>query len=484
MRSYLSLAILCTFACASSNANQGAKRTALPAVVTPTPPGDMTSTKPAAPPVLIKNATIMTAAGAIHSPGHVLVRDGRIAAVGAGDLAAPQGTRVVDGQGMFVTPGIIDTHSHMGVYALPYMDAHQDGNEMSSPTTPEVWAEHAVWPQDPALARAASYGVTTVQVLPGSANLIGGRSAVIKLKPATNARAMRFPGAPQGLKMACGENPKRVYGEKGRAPQTRMGDIAGFRAAFQSATEYRRKWQVYERDLKVHAEKKDEEEDPPDAPERDLGLETLTAMMDGKILLHVHCYRADDMQNMLDVAQEFGFRIRSFHHAVEAYKLAHRLAEAGVAVSTWADWWGFKMEAFDGIPYNVALLAAAKARPIMHSDSSTEVRFLNQQAAKARAAGAQLGLAFSDDEVLRWVTANPAWALGIEDQTGTLEVGKMGDVVLWSASPFSIYARAKLVVIDGEVIYEDGKPMRPTDFELGTSAIDRSGARREAEVKL
>lgn len=480
MRSYLMLAVLCTWACGAVT-KPAPKAKPLPPLTTPTPPTDIPP-RPAGAPVLIHNATIMTATGAVHENGHILVRDGHITAVGAGDLSVPKGTRVVNGKGMFVTPGIIDTHSHMGVYPLPAVSAHEDGNEVTSPTTPEVWAEHSIWPQDPAFAHAAAHGVTTVQVLPGSANLIGGRSAVVKLHPATSARAMRFPGAPQGLKMACGENPKRVYGGKGRSPMTRMGDIAGFREAFQAALEYRRKWQVYDRDLKLYEEKGDHDEDAPTPPERDLGIETVAAMMDGKILLHVHCYRSDDMSNLLDLAQEFGFRIRSFHHAVEAYKIASRLAQEGVAVSTWADWWGFKMEAFDGIPHNAALVATAKGRPIMHSDSSSEVRFLNQQAAKARAAGAELGLTFSDDEVLRWVTANPAWALGIDDKTGTLEVGKMGDVVLWTANPFSIYARTALVLIDGEVVYEQGKPVRPTDFELGVSAMDANGTLREAEV--
>ena len=479
MRSYLMLALFCTCACASAGAHQASKKEYLPEAVMPTPPGDLPAVEPPSS-VLIRNGTVMTAAGNVHSPGYVLMREGRIAAVGAGDIEAPEGAAVIDASGMFITPGVIDTHSHMGVYPLPSTSGNDDGNEATSPTTPEVWSEHSVWPQDPAFARAAAHGVTTVQILPGSANLIGGRSTIVKLKPATSARAMRFPGAPQGLKMACGENPKRVYGNHGRAPSTRMGDMSGFREAFQQATEYRRKWRAYERDLKEY-EHGDRDDDPPAMPDRDLGLETLTAMMDGDILLHVHCYRADDMHRMLDLAQEFGFRIRSFHHALEAYKIRDRLAKENVAVSTWADWWGFKMEAFDGIPYNAAMVAAAKGRAIMHSDSSTEVRFLNQEAAKARSAGEQIGLTFTDDEVLRWFTANPAWALGIADKTGTLERGKMADVVVWTTSPFSIYAKPAYVFIDGEAIYDHKTPQRPSDFELGTSAIDDAGHLRAAE---
>ena len=412
----------------------------------------------------------MTANGAVHAPGFIALRDGTIADVGPGDKTPPSDATVIDGTGLVVTPGIIDTHSHMGVYPLPGVSAHDDGNEMTSPTTPEVWAEHGLWPQDPAIPRAAAHGVTTVQVLPGSANLIGGRSAVVKLAPATTSRAMRFPGAPQGLKMACGENPKRVYGEKGQAPQTRMGNIAGFREAYQSAIEYKRAWDKYNHDVAVYDAHHDDDEEHPDPPDRDIGLESLLGVLEGKILLHIHCYRADDMQRMLDVADEFGFRIRSFHHALEAYKIRDRLAAAGIAVSTWADWWGFKMEAFDGIPHNAAMFAAAKGRTVIHSDSSTEVRFLNHEAAKARTAGASIGLTFSDDEVLRWLTANPAWALGIDDRTGTLEVGKMADVVVWNGSPFSIYTRPQLVLIDGVPVFDATKPMRPSDFEIGMTA--------------
>lgn len=427
--------------------------------------------------IIIKNATVMTAAGAVFSPGYVVMSHGRITAVGgnSGDanttVPPPDLHDVVevDGTGTFVTPGIIDTHSHMGVYALPQVEAHEDGNEASHPTTPDVWAEHGFWPQDPSLWRAvAQGGVTTIQVLPGSANLIGGRSFVAKLRPDSSARLMRFVGAPQGLKMACGENPKRVYGSKGTAPVTRMGNIAGFRHAFQEAAEYRRHWQKYARDLATWQEESGEDnEDAPEPPERNLGLETLSQVLDGKILVHNHCYRADEMHIMLDLAHTFGFKIRSFHHGLEAYKLRQRLAEEGVAVSTWADWWGFKLEAFDGIPQNAAMLAAAGVRTIIHSDSETEIRHLNQEVGKAVASGRKVGITINDNDALRWITANPAWALGVEAQTGTLEAGKMADVVMWDHPPFSVYARPVKVFIDGEQIYDRAHGPRPSDFELG-----------------
>lgn len=432
-------------------------------------------------PVLIRNATLMTAAGTTIENGHLLLEKGRIQAIGEGAGTAPKGTKIIDAAGKFVTPGLIDTHSHMGVYAIPSVPAHSDGNEMTSPTTAEVWAEHSFWPQDPSIWRAVSGGITTIQVLPGSANLIGGRSYVAKLKPAIAARLMRFPGAPQGLKMACGENPKRVYGNRGSAPSTRMGNVAGYRAAFQRALEYRRKQQEYARDLELWEQKQkskskdataknddEEPDDPPSPPSRNFALETLALVLDGKILVHNHCYRADEMSLMMDVAEEFGFSIRSFHHALEAYKIRHRLAKEGVSSSTWSDWWGFKMEAFDGIPQNAALLSEAGARAIIHSDSEAEIRHLNQEAEKARTSGKKIGIEISDNEVLRWITANPAWALGIQDQVGTLEVGKMADVVIWDRKPFSVYARAMQVFIDGDLVYDRDKGIQPTsDFEIG-----------------
>ena len=452
---------------------------------------------PAAPPLLLRGGTVLTAAGRTFERGHVLMVDGRIASVGEGPGEAPQGATIVDVSGRFLTPGLIDSHSHMGVYPLPGSRGNSDGNEVGDPTTAGVWAEHGFWPQDPALPRAVAGGITTIQVLPGSANLIGGRSFTAKLKLKGSAREMRFPGAPQGLKMACGENPKRVYGsERNGLPSTRMGNVHGYRKAFQDALEYRRRWQKYDRDLELWrqklvreeekakappahpapgataeagAKKPDEELgplDPPDPPARDLELETLARVLDGGILVHNHCYRADEMNLMLDLAREFRFKIRSFHHAVEAYKLRDRLASEGVAVSTWVDWWGFKMESLDGVRENAALVADAGARAILHSDSESEVRHLNQEAAKALTAGRRLGLKLDDNEALRWITANPAWALGVEEQTGTLTVGKMGDVVVWDRHPFSVYAHAEQVFIDGERVFERGKERQVTDFEL------------------
>jgi imidazolonepropionase-like amidohydrolase len=408
-------------------------------------------------PVLIRNATILTAAGPQLTNASILLADGKVVAVGR-DTAPPPGATVVDGTGKFVTPGLIDTHSHIGVYAAPGTRSQSDGNESTDPVTAQVWAEHSFWPQDPQIPLAVAGGVTVIQALPGSANLIGGRSVTLRLIPARTVQEMKYPGAPYGLKMACGENPKSVYAEDG--PATRMGNVAGFRAAFAAAAEYWRKWEQYL------------ENGDDDQPERDLKLETLVEVLRGRILVQNHCYRADEMAQMLDLGREFGFRIRSFHHAVEAYKIADLLARDSVASSVWADWWGFKMESLDGIPQNAALLQQAGALAIIHSDSPDGIQRLNQEAAKAMYAGRNAGIAVTREQAIRWITANPAWALGIDSTTGTLEAGKAADVVVWSGDPFSVYTKAEQVYNAGWLVFDRSDPKRQyrTDFNLGTSA--------------
>ncbi len=407
------------------------------------------------PAVVIRNATIMTATGQEIQGGAILFRDGRIVAVGK-TVDAPADAVVVDGTGKYVTPGIIDVHSHVGVYAAPGTDAESDGNEATNPVTAEVWAEHSFWPQDPQIPLAIAGGVTTIQALPGSANLIGGRSAVLKLVPSRTVQGMKFPGAPYGLKMACGENPKRVYGNRG-GPSTRMGNMAGYRAAFISAEGYRRRWDKWN---------SDHQGDPPG---RDLRLETLAEVLRGHILVQNHCYRGDEMAQMMDLAREFGFHIRAFHHAVEAYKVGDLLAANGVAAAMWADWWGFKEEAMDGVQQNLALVQQAGARATIHSDDPGGIQRLNQEVAKAMYAGIRAGIPITRDQALRWMTANAAWVLGIDSITGTLEPGKMADVVLWSADPFSVYAKTLQVYNDGWLVYDRNDPAHQprSDFELG-----------------
>ena len=404
---------------------------------------------------VIRNVTILTAAGPAIRNGAILLQNGKIAAVGA-TVNAPADALVIDGAGKYVTPGIIDDHSHLGVYAAPGVDALSDGNEATNPVTPQVWAEHSVWPQDPQFPRNLAGGVTTLQVLPGSANLFGGRSVVLKVVPGRTVQAMKFPGAKYGLKMACGENPKRVYGNRG-GPQTRMGNVAGYRAAWIRAADYRRKWDKWNADHKG------------DPPTRDLGLETLAEVLRGNILVHNHCYRADEMAQMIDIAHEFGYKIRSFHHGVEAYKIADLLAKEGIAASLWADWGSFKMEAMDAVKGNMALVDHAGAKVIVHSDDPSGSQRLNQEAAKAMAAGAEIGLPISEDQAIKWLTINPAWALGLDDKIGSLETGKNADVVLWTGDPFSVYARPEKVWIDGALLYDRTDPSEQwrTDFELG-----------------
>jgi len=447
----------------SSPSSSSGPATPLPAGLQPDRRADpFPSTYRALPsqPTAIVGATILTGTGQRIDNGTVLMRDGKVERVEAG-LAAPAGYAVVDGRGRFVTPGVIDSHSHLGVYPSPGVPALSDGNEVTGPNTAQVWSEHSLWPQDPGFNTARAGGVTTLLILPGSANLFGGRSVTVRNVPSRTMQGMKFPGAPYGLKMACGENPSRVYGGRNQSPATGMGNVAGYRAAWINAAAYGKKWDDYY--AKVD---KGEKADPP---QRDLQMDTLSGVLRGEILVQNHCYRADEMAVMIDIAREFGYRIRTFHHASEAYKLADVLAREDICVATWAGWWGFKMESLDGIEENAALVHAAGGCAVIHSDDDTLTQRLNQEAAVALSAARRGGLQISEAEAIKWITANPAKALGILDQTGTLEAGKRADVVIWSANPFSIYAVADQVYIDGALTYDRRDPrFQPrSDFQLG-----------------
>lgn len=406
---------------------------------------------------ILRGGTILTGTGARLEGADILMRDGTI--INIGKELDTTDTTVVDVNGKWITPGIIDVHSHLGVYPSPGVRAHSDGNEATAPNTAEVWAEHSVWPQDPGFVAALAGGVTSLQVLPGSANLFGGRGVTLKNVPGQSVMDMKFPGAPHGLKMACGENPKRVYGSKGQSPATRMGSVAGYRSAWIDAVEYRKK-------LNAADNGKDE------PPKRDLKLETLVGVLDGDILVHNHCYRADEMAVMFEIAKEFDYKISAFHHGVEAYKIADLLRQNDTCAAIWADWYGFKMEAFDGIRENAAILDRAGACTVIHSDSAIGIQRLNQETAKVMGAASQVGLDIPPERAISWITSNAAKALGIDEVTGTLEAGKMADITVWDGNPFSVYTKAQKVYVDGSLVYDRDNPSANpvTDFSLGTAA--------------
>ena len=398
--------------------------------------------------IVIRNATVFDGNGNKFQNFDVHFSDGEIQAVGL--RLVVEGAIEIDGTGKYVTPGIIDNHSHMGVYPAPSVRTSSDGNEATNPVTSEVWAEHSVWTQDPQYKLALAGGITTFHVLPGSANLFGGRGVTLKNVSANTVPEMKFPDAPHSLKMACGENPKRVYSSRG--PSTRMGNVAGYRNAWIGAENY----------------KEQLESDPS---HRDIRNETLAGVLDGEILVHNHCYRADEMATMINIGEEFGYKISTFHHGVEAYKIADLLADEGICAALWADWWGFKHEAYDMTIANIAIVDQAREGTgcaIVHSDDESGIQRLNQEAAKALAAGRRAGFEISEGRAMTWITKNPAKSLGILDQTGTLDIGKDADVVIWSGNPFSIYTKAEQVYIDGALAFDKATNFMPhTDFDLG-----------------
>ena len=387
--------------------------------------------------VVIKNAIVMTATHGNITNGSIYLKDGKIAAVGS-NVNVPAGATVIDAGGKYVTPGIVDAHSHIAL--------DDDVNEATSPITPHMLMKDAFDYQDKAIYRALAGGVTTSLLLHGSANMIGGQAIVIKHKFGDPRDELLFSNAPLSIKFASGENPKRVYGTREQLPSTRMGNFEVQREALVQAQDYMHEWDRY--NAKVKRGDKDAE-----MPKHDLKLEALADVLRGKLLVQIHCYRSDEMLTEMAMAKEFGYKLRAFHHAVEAYKVADQLAANNVGVATWADWWGFKNEAWDAIPWNAVISMRKGAKVAIKSDSEDYTRRLNQEAAKIiRYGGA------TEEEALKMITLNAAWIVGVDDRVGSIDVGKDADVVIWDGYPLSSFAVPEKVLIDGEVYFDRSLP--------------------------
>lgn len=387
--------------------------------------------------LLLKNATLMTVTHGTMEHSSVWVHNGKIAGFGE-TVSAPAGAVVVDATGKFVTPGIIDPHSHLAI--------SNDVNEATSPVTPSMMMVDAFTNTDKGLYQALAGGVTSLLILHGSANMIGGQAFVIKNKFGVDRDGMLFPNAPRSIKFASGENPKRVYGSKDQVPSTRMGNFEVMREAFEEAKHYMATWDAY------NAQVARGERDVV-APRKDLKLEALSDILRGKLLVQIHCYRADEFLTEEAIAKEYGYKIRAFHHALEMYKVGDKIAPTGTGIATFADWWGFKDEAWDAIPWNAVMSMREGVRVALKSDSSDYIRRLNQEAGKMVHYGGA-----TEDEALRMITLNPAWIMGVDDKVGSIDNGKDGDLVIWNMDPLSTYARAEKVYIDGDLFFDSAQP--------------------------
>jgi imidazolonepropionase-like amidohydrolase len=390
---------------------------------------------------VIRNATIMTESGKGTIKGSILVRDGKIAEVGE-NVMVPAGATVIDAAGQWVIPGIIDCHSHIA----------GDGNinEGSVSVSSMVNIKDIINPEDIAIYRALAGGVTTANILHGSANSIGGQTIVLKMRWGSDAQGMIFEGAKPGIKFALGENPKRAgnpqAGERGpaaplRYPATRMGVEDTIREAFNDAVAYKAEWDKYDAAVKSGQS--------PIPPRKDLKLEALKEVLEGKRYVHAHCYRADEILMLIRVADDYGFKIRTFQHVLEGYKVAKEIAAHGAGGSTFSDWWSFKMEAYDAIPYNAAVMAKKGVVVSLNSDDAELMRRLNTEAAKAMKYG---GL--SREDALAMVTINPAKQLGVDNRVGSIEVGKDADLVIYDKDPLSTLSKVQKVMIDGTKYFD------------------------------
>jgi imidazolonepropionase-like amidohydrolase len=395
--------------------------------------------------VAITNATVLTASHGTIENGTVLIRNGKIAAVGK-DLAIPAGAQLIDGKGKYVMPGIIDAHSH---------SASEGINEGSLSNTAMVRIEDVLREDAIGIYRSLAGGVTTLNILHGSANTIGGQNAVVKLRWGLPVDSLLFAGAPPGIKFALGENVRRtnvpqIPGRTQRYPRTRMGQEELLREVFTRAREYQAEWKAYE-DAKTQR-RKDAKSAEPVPPKRDLQLDALVEILEGKRLVHAHSYRSDEILMLLQVAKDFGFKIASLQHVLEGYKIADEIAAAGAGASTFADNWAYKLEAFDAIPFNAALMAERGVKVTINSDSDERARRLYQEAAKAMKYGGA-----SEEEAIRMITLNAASQLGIDKMTGSIDVGKDADIAIFNGHPFAPASRVEMTLIDGRVFFDRNK---------------------------
>ena len=385
----------------------------------------------------LRGGTVLTITQGVIEDGTVLIQKGKITAIGK-EVVIPPGIRIIDVKGRYVMPGIIDSHSHIGF-------SGDDINEMTDPVTPQIWMKEALDPWDDSLLKTLSGGVTTVKTMHGSANVIGGVNVTIKLKYGSSVEEMIVPGVRQQLKLALGENPKRLYGQKGILPSTRMGSAYILRKAFTEAREYMERWSRYEKNKA--SGKKDLM-----PPKKDLLMETLKMVLEKKLAADCHVYRADEIVWVINFGREFGIDIKQLSHCVDGYKVADIMAQAGVSFGGWVDWWGFKEEAYDGCPYGFKIMYDAGTNIIINSDSDDEGRYLYVNAAKV--------LKYNDipeADVLKMITINPAKSLEMEGRAGSLEVGKDGDIAVFEKHPLDSTTKCLLTVIEGKVYFDYAK---------------------------
>ncbi len=417
------------------------------------------------PDTLIRNATVLTVTRGTLPNADVLIRNGKIAAVGKNLNGGS--ARVIDATGKYLMPGIVDCHSHSMLDTI---------NEGSLSVTSMARTNDVLNPNDVDLYRALAGGVTALNLLHGSANAIGGQNTVVKIKYGRPVEEFFFPGALPGIKFALGENPKRASftpqpGQPRRYPATRMGVEEVIREAFTRARDYKKSWDEY----RAGVARRDQNLIPP---RRDLQLEPLVEVMEGKRFVHAHCYRADEILMLINLANEFGFKIKTFQHTLEGYKVAKEIAQHGAGASIFADNWAYKIEAYDAIPYNAAIMTRAGVNVSMNSDSDERARRLNIEAAKAMRYGD-----LSEEEALKLITWNPAWQLGIQDRVGSIEAGKDADLAIWNGHPLSVYSRVETTFVDGEIFFDRQQDLaRRADFLKERALLEQAEANRPPSV--